>query len=1124
MSELTPEELRKRRLARLAGTVNDAPAVRGSRAPEEEGAPEEVAGAAACSRSEPWESPHQDPCKRPKAQPETAPDSSATAKACPMESESGDVHMQTVDTDNDSCEKSFLSQLDVDSGIENMEVDELERRDSIKHRESKETVEEQVQACLGRVFQARWCPNVATPSEAVAVALPQTEAACFQLQSAPFGELIQHILSESLQLIRLCEHNPFQKAGPAEDDSPVPSVCVSPERSVGDSAADRGAETSRERSECPALEHLFACYARVALEERNAPKRCSEHPLRELLSEVRAQCVHFALLLLKGTLFGPWSPCKRSLLLSPLLKQSLPRGFLQEMMCVAHQDQTCFAQVFGPLLQGLVQRMRQCSLLTDSFKAPLQALVELCDLRCPPSSARPFCDLMVQDPLWLPQPVSAATGKEVARLSLLGPFLGLSVFAEDDARIVNAYYLQSAMTSENMHFVNKSLQSMLEFARTQMHHVFRALLMNAGSREKVLGYIASVLRANEKRSQLQVNERLVATDGFMLNLMVVLQMLAVKVKPDKVDPYYPFHPASRVDITGDTRLRMTAQEAEQFSQELRAREGKQWCEEAPKFPTECLFLALQCAHLGLSPALGRYGRRLRAIRDLQRMAQEMAAAQPLWEHLPNAERNRRLIRKWRAQAKKISKSKACADAGLLDLQLLGRCLGFYNQVASVLLKVLETTSPTEVPQLFAAYPEWYIEDIADFLLFAIQYQPSSMESQAGPLAQLLGWLLCCPQWLSNPYLGAKLVEVLFCASPLVQPPGSACGFSAAVLSLPLAQSTMGPALMRFYTDVESTGAASEFYDKFTIRYHISILLKSLWESPRHKEAILKEAAQGRQFVRFVNMLMNDTTFLLDESLESLKRIHQTQEEARDVEAWARLGAEAQQARQRQLSQDERQCRSYLTLARETVDMLHYLTADVPEPFLRPELVDRLAAMLNFNLQQLCGPRCKDLKVQQPEKYGWEPRRLLDQLTDMYLHLDCPPFLQAVGRDERSYRASLFQDAGARMRKAHVKTRPQLEQFEQLAARIERSLAEARQRQVDYGDAPDEFRDPLMDTLMEDPVVLPSGNVVDKGTIVRHLLNSNTDPFNRQPLTEDMLRPAEDLKRRIHEWKQSKASQ
>ena len=27
---------------------------------------------------------------------------------------------------------------------------------------------------------------------------------------------------------------------------------------------------------------------------------------------------------------------------------------------------------------------------------------------------------------------------------------------------------------------------------------------------------------------------------------------------------------------------------------------------------------------------------------------------------------------------------------------------------------------------------------------------------------------------------------------------------------------------------------------------------------------------GKQFVKFINMLMNDTTFLLDESLESLK--------------------------------------------------------------------------------------------------------------------------------------------------------------------------------------------------------------------------------------------------------------
>lgn len=74
--------------------------------------------------------------------------------------------------------------------------------------------------------------------------------------------------------------------------------------------------------------------------------------------------------------------------------------------------------------------------------------------------------------------------------------------------------------------------------------------------------------------------------------------------------------------------------------------------------------------------------------------------------------------------------------------------------------------------------------------------------------------------------------------------------------------------------------------------------------------------------------------------------------------WSQQPQEQQQTRQRQLVQDERQCRSYLTLAKETVDMFHYLTVDIKEPFLRPELVGRLATMLNFNLQQLCGPKCK----------------------------------------------------------------------------------------------------------------------------------------------------------------------
>lgn len=47
----------------------------------------------------------------------------------------------------------------------------------------------------------------------------------------------------------------------------------------------------------------------------------------------------------------------------------------------------------------------------------------------------------------------------------------------------------------------------------------------------------------------------------------------------------------------------------------------------------------------------------------------------------------------------------------------------------------------------------------------------------------------------------------------------------------------------------------------------------------------------------------------------------------------------------------------------------------------------------------------------------------------------------------------------------------------------------------------------MFTLMRDPVQLPTSHViVDRSTIVAHLLNDPHDPFNRAPLELDQVIP------------------
>ena len=74
---------------------------------------------------------------------------------------------------------------------------------------------------------------------------------------------------------------------------------------------------------------------------------------------------------------------------------------------------------------------------------------------------------------------------------------------------------------------------------------------------------------------------------------------------------------------------------------------------------------------------------------------------------------------------------------------------------------------------------------------------------------------------------------------------------------------------------------------------------------------------------------------------------------------------------------------------------------------------------------------------------------------------------------------------------------------------------------DEEDAPEEFYDAIMGTIMEIPIKLPSGNHVDRTTILQHLKNDTSDPFTRQALKEEDLVIDEDLKLRIVEWRNQK---
>lgn len=67
----------------------------------------------------------------------------------------------------------------------------------------------------------------------------------------------------------------------------------------------------------------------------------------------------------------------------------------------------------------------------------------------------------------------------------------------------------------------------------------------------------------------QADDRLVSTDGFMLNLLWVLQQLSTKIKLETVDPTYIFHPKCRITLPNDeTRINATMEDVNEWLAEL----------------------------------------------------------------------------------------------------------------------------------------------------------------------------------------------------------------------------------------------------------------------------------------------------------------------------------------------------------------------------------------------------------------------------------------------------------------------------------------------------------------------------------------------------------------------------
>lgn len=497
-------------------------------------------------------------------------DTNSSSEICDMETD-----------ENHEINKKF----DDTASIENMETDDIVQQPietTIKPTDrpvSDELKELEAEICLSRILDAFWADHCEGN-------IILTDTAAFYKEMADegntmhFNDLICQIITEVIDkyfngdcigVKMSANYSAYEKELLAAMDTKDESTDTESSPSTAGSNCSIPKLMPHNLPTHAAVTHLIHAFNRCAHEQdrynstRNRNK--FESIILNAIAAIRKQLVSTTILLLDGTIVKnedvPMFQQCRSVLLTLLIENEVPSDFFNLLFYESYQKFESFKIIFERLLINLFLDM-QCRVIAKTIDmAPINLLRQLTEMTV--DRARPICDLITSLSNFNPNVCSGIEGRQIVKCSFLGPFLSLSVFSEENPKLA-----EDANEDWEVAF-GETIRLQLDHMRGQMHGVFHSLLRSTENRNQVLNYLSKIINSNEKRTQFHAEDKKLARDGFMLNVMSVLQKLSLKIKLDRIDPNYPFNDKSLITIEKDTKLRFDETEY------------KNWISSASKF-------------------------------------------------------------------------------------------------------------------------------------------------------------------------------------------------------------------------------------------------------------------------------------------------------------------------------------------------------------------------------------------------------------------------------------------------------------------------------------------------------------------------------------------------------------
>lgn len=359
-----------------------------------------------------------------------------------------DVEMES---DDNSPSKSGPG----DSSVENMETDELPpavessltAKAPIDYALSQEAKEREAETCLSRILDASWidhCEGQIFVSETAAF---YKEVVVDEMNPIQFDDLSFQIISEVVVLYFDGKRIDFKASG---SDSTTKSLISTSTTSTEPERMDTGEPNCMTPNLKPhnlpdhgALTYLIQSYLRCCNEQdrynsaRNRQK--FDMIVLDVIFQVKKLLITSAKLLLSGTMVkqlrsSTHAQTYRSILLKMMYDDAVPLDFLCLLVEDSHKDPKVFDKIFGTLVQNLYLDMQSRVVSKNIDTSPINILKQLLDITID-EKIRPICNLITGLQSFCPTLCTGTQGREIVKLSYLGPFLSLSVFSEENPKL-----------------------------------------------------------------------------------------------------------------------------------------------------------------------------------------------------------------------------------------------------------------------------------------------------------------------------------------------------------------------------------------------------------------------------------------------------------------------------------------------------------------------------------------------------------------------------------------------------------------------------------------------------------------------------------------------------------------